>query len=69
VAKGEAEAYFRLNNINEWDICAMDSIVREASAKMTDLNGEEMTYNKEVTKVSKFLISNGVIHQELLALV
>jgi len=67
VASGAAEAYIRLGPVNEWDICAMDIIAREAQAKMTDLNGKPLIYNKQNVLIdSGFLVSNGSVHDQIL---
>ena len=67
VAKGEADVYLRLGPVNEWDVCAMDVIVRESGGRMTDLEGKPLKYNKDLTLItSGFLVSNDKMHQELL---
>ena len=66
VAKAEADVYYRLGPINEWDICAMDIIVNEAGGKMTDLKGSKILYNKKDTLIRGFLVSNNKIHDKLL---
>jgi len=42
VSCGEADVYFRLGPINEWDICAMTCLVSEAGGIITDLKGNEI---------------------------
>ncbi len=69
IASGEADVYFKFDEIYEWDICAMDIIVREAGGNMTLLNGNEIKYNQKDTYItSGFLVSNSKIHNELLKL-
>ena len=47
VASGEAEIYPRLAPTTmEWDTAAADAILRAAGAKMVDMNGLTLTYNK-----------------------
>jgi 3'(2'), 5'-bisphosphate nucleotidase len=65
IAKGEADVYFRFGNTNEWDICAMHAILNEAGAKITDLNGEKIIYNKDNTLINGFIVSNNKIHEKL----
>ncbi len=70
VAKGEADLYPRLGPVNEWDICAMDIIIKEAGGRMTDLDGKELIYNQEnPLKKSGFLASNNRNHNELLEII
>jgi 3'(2'), 5'-bisphosphate nucleotidase len=67
VAKGEADCYIRIGPINEWDICAMDVILREAGGKVSDLKGKNIYYNKRTTLFEKgLLMTNGRAHESLL---
>lgn len=49
-----------------WDGAAVKVIVEEAGGKCTDLAGNEQRYDREI---NGFIVSNGNIHDELLALV
>lgn len=69
VAAGEADAYFRLGNTMEWDICAMDAIIRESGGVLTSLDGKPLKYNREHPLVRGFVASNGHAHEELVELV
>ncbi|MFO8015562.1 MAG: 3'(2'),5'-bisphosphate nucleotidase CysQ [Candidatus Woesearchaeota archaeon] len=67
VADGKADVYIRLGNVHEWDICAMDIIVREAGGAITDLRGKPLKYNKPFTLIEGgFVVSNNRAHEELL---
>ena len=67
VAEGGADCYIRLGPINEWDICAMDLIVKEAGGMITDIKGRPLYYNKQnVLFENGFLVSNGKNHKKLL---
>lgn len=66
IAKGDADVYFRFGPVNEWDICAMDIIIRESGGNMTDLEGKLLKYNSQNTIIKGFLISNNKIHNTLL---
>lgn len=68
IAKGDADVYFRFGPVNEWDICAMDCIVRESGGIMTDLNGELLKYNSNNTLLKGFIVSNNKIHDKLIKL-
>lgn len=48
------------------DMVAGDLFVREAGGKVTDLHGNRLTYDRELKGA---LTSNGVLHDELLALI
>ncbi len=60
VACGKCDGFVILAT-NEWDIAAGFLIVEEAGGKITDLHG-----NKWNPHQSKYIISNGKIHKELL---
>lgn len=69
IAKGDVDIYFRFGDVNEWDICAMDAILRGAGGDLTNLDGVRLKYNGEDFLVrGGFLASNGNIHNYLLAL-
>ena len=68
IARGYADIYFRFGPVNEWDVCAMDIIVRESGGIMTDLEGKPLNYNRKDTLIKGFLVSNNKIHDKLLNL-
>lgn len=47
IAEGKAECYYRFGNVNEWDICAVDAVVRAAGGTLMLMDGSPMKYNKE----------------------
>jgi len=53
---------------NGWETAAMQVIVQEAGGKVTDIFGQEMVYSPE-GDISGHIISNGLLHDELVALV
>ncbi|MFB5631918.1 MAG: 3'(2'),5'-bisphosphate nucleotidase CysQ [Nitrosopumilus sp.] len=67
IASGEAEAYITTTNkMKEWDSAASYSIISEAGGKMTDMSGNEISYNnKEVHHQNGILVTNGIIHQTI----
>ncbi len=69
VASGAADTYVRLGNTSEWDICAVDCIVRCAGGKVTDMNGKPLKYNNADILFRGFIMSNGHAHKELLELI
>ena len=67
IASGEAEAYITTTNkMKEWDSAASYSIISEAGGKMTDMLGNNISYNnKEVHHQNGILVTNGIIHQTI----
>ena len=67
ISSGEAEAYITTTNkIKEWDTAASHCIISEAGGKMTDMLGNELTYNnKNVYHQNGILVTNGLIHNKI----
>ena len=67
ISSGEAEAYITTTNkMKEWDSAASHCIISEAGGKMTDMSGNEISYNnKEVHHQNGILVTNGIIHQTI----
>ena len=68
ISSGEAEAYITTTNkMKEWDSAASYCIISEAGGKMTDMSGNDITYNnKDVFHQNGILVTNGLIHQDAL---
>ena len=68
IASGDAEVYVTTTNkMKQWDTCASNCIITEAGGKMTDISGEELTYNTEsVHHENGILVTNGLVHQDVL---
>ena len=68
IASGDAEVYVTTTNkMKQWDTCASNCIITEAGGKMTDISGEELTYNTEsVHHENGILVTNGLVHQDAL---
>ena len=68
ISSGEAEAYITTTNkMKEWDSAASYCIISEAGGKMTDMLGNDLTYNNEnVYHQNGILVTNGLIHTEIL---
>ena len=62
VACGRLEGYWE-QQLNAWDISAGALIVQEAGGTVTDYHGNALT----LTQVPSVLATNGLIHQQLLA--
>ncbi len=67
ISSGEAEAYITTTNkMKEWDSAASYCIISEAGGKMTDMLGNDVTYNnKEVHHQNGILVTNGLIHDKI----
>ncbi len=67
ISSGEAEAYITTTNkMKEWDTAASYCIVTEAGGKMTDMLGNELSYNNEdVYHQNGILATNGIIHDKI----
>lgn len=67
ISSGEAEAYITTTNkMKEWDSAASYCIVNEAGGKMTDMSGNDITYNnKIVNHQNGILVTNGLIHEKI----
>ncbi|MFQ5781709.1 MAG: 3'(2'),5'-bisphosphate nucleotidase CysQ [Nitrosopumilus sp.] len=67
ISSGEAEAYITTTNkMKEWDSAASYCIISEAEGKMTDMLGNDITYNnKEVHHQNGILVTNGLVHEKI----
>jgi len=67
ISSGEAEAYITTTNkMKEWDSAASYCIISEAGGKMTDMLGNDITYNnKNVFHQNGILVTNGLIHNKI----
>ena len=67
ISSGEAEAYITTTNkMKEWDSAASYCIISEAGGKMTDMLGNDITYNnKNVFHQNGILVTNGLIHDKI----
>ena len=68
ISSGEAEVYITMTNkMKEWDSAASYCIISEAKGKMTDMLGNDITYNnKEVHHQNGILVTNGIIHKKII---
>jgi 3'(2'), 5'-bisphosphate nucleotidase len=67
ISSGEAEAYITTTNkMKEWDSAASYCIISEAGGRMTDMLGNDITYNNEdVFHQNGILVTNGLIHNKI----
>ncbi|AFS83740.1 3'(2'),5'-bisphosphate nucleotidase CysQ family protein [Candidatus Nitrosopumilus sediminis] len=68
ISSGEAEAYITTTNkMKEWDSAASYCIISEAGGKMTDMSGNDLTYNnKDVHHQNGILVTNGLVHDKII---
>jgi 3'(2'), 5'-bisphosphate nucleotidase len=67
ISAGEAEIYLTMTDrMKEWDTCASYCIISEAGGKMTDMLGNDLTYNNEqLNHQNGILVTNGLIHEKV----
>jgi 3'(2'), 5'-bisphosphate nucleotidase len=67
ISSGEAEAYITTSNkMKEWDSAASYCLISEAGGKMTDMLGNDITYNnKMVNHQNGILATNGLVHSKI----
>ncbi|MBT6398055.1 MAG: 3'(2'),5'-bisphosphate nucleotidase CysQ [Nitrosopumilus sp.] len=67
ISSGEAEVYITTTDkMKEWDTAASYCIITEAGGKMTDMLGNQITYNnKNVYHQNGILVTNGFIHNKI----
>ena len=54
--------------MSEWDTAASNCILKEAGGKMTDMKGNEITYNnQDVKHQDGILVTNGNLHEKIIA--
>lgn len=68
ISAGEADAYITTTDkMKEWDSAASYCIVSEAGGKMTDISGNDLTYNnREVHHLNGIVVTNGLIHDKII---
>jgi myo-inositol-1(or 4)-monophosphatase len=69
IAAGRGDATFSLTPKNEWDLCSSACVVECAGGRVTDLAGEPLRYNRPDPMRTGLVASNGLLHEEILALV
>lgn len=67
IASGRADVYISPSNkTGEWDSAAGTILVEEAGGKVTDINGNILQFGKkDPHNLNGFLVSNGIIHDEI----
>lgn len=67
VAAGEGDAFLSWGVKGEWDVCAGALLIEEAGGRATDVEGSAFRYNRPDPRVHGVLVSNGALHDDLLA--
>lgn len=64
ISNGEADVYLTTTKkMKEWDTCASYCIISEAGGKMTDMRGNDLSYNNKTVNHEKgILVTNGLVH-------
>lgn len=68
IAEGRAHLYLHVSaQTNQWDTCGPEAILKAAGGTITDLNGEQLRYNRsEIRNLNGIVASNGTRHGEIL---
>ena len=69
ISSGEAEVYLTTTDkMKEWDTCASYCIISEAGGKMTDMLGNNLSYNNpSVNHKNGILVTNGLVHDQIVS--
>jgi len=68
VARGTCDLYLATNVVKEWDVCAPHALLLEAGGRLTNLCGEQVTYNKPKVIACRGIIgSNDQSHTQIVA--
>jgi 3'(2'), 5'-bisphosphate nucleotidase len=67
ISSGLADVYLTTTNkMKEWDTCASYCIISEAGGKMTDMFGNDLSYNNQnVIHLNGILATNGLLHNKI----
>jgi len=69
ISLGEADVYITFTDkMKEWDTAASYCIITEAGGKMTDMLGNDLSYNnKNIHHQNGILATNGKVHEKILS--
>ena len=67
ISSGSADVYLTTTSkMKEWDTCASYCLVSEAGGKMTDMLGNDLSYNNQnVNHQNGILVTNGLVHNKI----
>lgn len=67
VASQKADLYIYTHKCNEWDTAAPHIILEEAGGTVTDMHGNNLTYNnKNILRNNGVIASNGQVHETII---
>jgi len=68
ISSNSADVYLTTTNkMKEWDTCASYSIISEAGGKMTDMLGNDLSYNnRHVNHENGILVTNNLVHDRII---
>jgi len=68
ISSNSADVYITTTNkMKEWDTCASYSIISEAGGKMTDMLGNDLSYNnRHVNHENGILVTNNLVHDRII---
>lgn len=68
IAAGERDLYVNpASKVKLWDTCAPEIVLHEAGGRLTDCQGERLTYTGGLGHLHGLVASNGCVHQAALA--
>jgi len=69
ISEGRSDFYITFTDkMSEWDVCAAEIILKEAGGRVTDIKGNDLSYNKQSTKLENgVLASNNLIHEKIIS--
>lgn len=68
IAGGIGDGSFTRLPKNEWDVAAGTALIVEAGGRVTDLAGNDLRFNRKITRIPDMVASNGLLHDALIEL-
>jgi myo-inositol-1(or 4)-monophosphatase len=66
VASGQTDMALSIGNKNDWDLAAGDLLMQEAGAKLTNIDGNQMIYNKPETWQNGMVAAGPLRHHAIM---
>lgn len=68
IAEGKADIFFNLTDkMGEWDSAATEIILKEAGGQISDIDGNDLIYNKKIPKQHNGIVaSNKLLHNKII---
>jgi myo-inositol-1(or 4)-monophosphatase len=64
VAAGEEDITVSFRSKNEWDVCAGALLITEAGGKITDLSGDDLSFNRPQPVFDGIVAGNAEVHRQ-----